>query len=78
VKTAISIPDPIYKRAEQAARRLGVTRSRLYSVAIEDYLRRHAEDGVVEELNAVYGDLREPLDPLLAELQSRSLPKEEW
>ena len=78
VKTAVSIPDPIYHRAESAARRLRMSRSHLYSVAIEEYLQRHADAEIVERLNAVYGALEETLDPVLAEAQSRSLPRERW
>ena len=78
VKTAVSIPDPIYRQAEEAARRLRVSRSHLYSAAIEEYLRRHTDDEIVERLNAVHGALQETIDPVLAEAQSRSLPLERW
>lgn len=78
VKTAVSIPDPVYERAEKVARRLGVTRSRLYSLAIADYLRRHSEEEILAALDAVYGGLSETLDPVLAEVQARSLAREEW
>ncbi len=78
VKTAISIPDSIYQRAEKAARRLRITRSRLYSTAVEEYLQRHSDDQIVERLNALHGALQETLDPQLAEMQSRSLPQERW
>jgi predicted transcriptional regulator len=78
MKTAVSIPDPIYRRAEKAARQLGVSRSRLYSTAIAEYLQRHTDDQIVEQLNAIHGALQETLDPVLAEAQSRSLPQERW
>ena len=78
VKTAISIPDSIYRQAEKTARRLRISRSRLYSTAIQEYLRRHADGEIVERLNAVYGSFQEAVDPVLAEAQSRSLPQERW
>ena len=78
MKTAISIPDSIYRRAERAARRLRISRSRLYSTAIEEYLQRHTDEEIVQRLNAVYGPLQETIDPVLAEAQSRSLPQERW
>ena len=78
MKTAVSIPDPIYRRAEKAARQLRVSRSRLYSTAIAEYLQRHTDEQIVEQLNALHGALQETLDPMLAEAQSRSLPQERW
>lgn len=38
VKTAISIPDPIFARAEKARRKLKLSRSELYARAVERYL----------------------------------------
>jgi len=35
MKTAISLPDELFKAAEFPARRLGVSRSRLYATALE-------------------------------------------
>lgn len=45
MKTAISIPDPVFREAERAARRLKVSRSELYRLALEAFLsgQRDAE-----------------------------------
>src|SRR5262245_42454497 len=53
MKTAISIPDPIFREAERLARRLKKSRSQLYAEAMADYLRRHDPDAVTEALNRV-------------------------
>ncbi len=80
MKTAISIPDDVFEAAEQLARRLGTSRSELYTAAIRTYLEHHRGAGVTERLNAVYGPEPElsELDPVLRALQSRSVPKDEW
>ncbi len=39
MKTAISILDEIFKKAERLARRLGISRSQLYAHAVEDYVK---------------------------------------
>jgi metal-responsive CopG/Arc/MetJ family transcriptional regulator len=39
MKTSVSIPDRIYHAAERAAKREDVTRSRLYSTALDDFLK---------------------------------------
>ena len=58
VKTAVSMPDDLYDRAERAARRLRRSRSALYADALAEYLDRHHvdDDAVSEALDAVYGD----------------------
>ncbi len=54
VKTAISIPASIFKGAEKLARRLGITRSELYSTAVSEYLKEHRDDMVTRKLDEVY------------------------
>ena len=78
MKTAISIPDPLFDAAEEAAVRMGVSRSRLYAQALADYLANHRYDQVTETLNRVYAARDSTLDPVLAALQSMSLPEEDW
>jgi len=78
MKTAISIPDKVFKSAEQLAGRLGVSRSRLYVDALKRYLERYEDNLVTEKLNAVYGKTASKLDDALTSMQTRSLPKEKW
>ena len=80
MKTAISIPDPIFEAAEKLAQRLGMSRSQLYSTAIEALIEKYRYGGVTEQLNAVYEASPEAgrLEPDVEELQSRSLIGKEW
>jgi predicted transcriptional regulator len=41
VKTAISIPDDLFHQVEACSRRLRISRSRLFTDAVRDYLARH-------------------------------------
>lgn len=80
MKTAISLPDPLFEAAERLARQLGKSRSQLYAEALREYLERHRDEDITRRLNEIYDaepELAE-LDPILAALQYRSLPKEEW
>ena len=54
VKTAISLPDALYHRAERVAQQFGRTRSALYAEALEAYLDA-AEDA--DEVTAILDDL---------------------
>jgi antitoxin MazE6 len=42
MKTAISIPDDLYREVEACSRRLKVSRSRFFATAAREYLARHA------------------------------------
>jgi metal-responsive CopG/Arc/MetJ family transcriptional regulator len=55
MKTAISLSDTLFEVAEQTAQYMGVSRSRLYANALEDYLARHNGDMITQKLNEVYG-----------------------
>jgi len=78
MKTAISIPDPLFAAAERVADRLGISRSELYAKALADYVYRHREDQVTKALNNLYEHQPSSLDPVLKTLQFSSLPKEDW
>jgi metal-responsive CopG/Arc/MetJ family transcriptional regulator len=78
MKTAISIPDKIFRSADSLARRLGISRSQLYSTAISEYLTKHQSKQITEKLNSIYTEEDSSLPPSLILLQSRSLPHEEW
>jgi hypothetical protein len=80
MKTAISIADPIFDAAEKLARRLGISRSQLYSTAIDAFIEKYRYSGVTEQLNAVYKANPEGgrLEQEVEELQSQSLTQEGW
>jgi len=75
MKTAISIPDPIFRAAEELARRLGLSRSELYSRAVAALVQKHGDESVTQRLDAIYGSEDSSLDPVLARLQHASLKK---
>ena len=77
MKTAISIPDPVFQAAECLAQRLGMSRSQLYSKAILEFTKSHKNQNITEKLNSIYSDETE-FDKELHEMQLRSIPKENW
>jgi metal-responsive CopG/Arc/MetJ family transcriptional regulator len=78
MKTAISIPDPLFEQAEQFARNNGLSRSELFARAIQLYLQTYHNQGITEALNQVYAEESSALDPAFAAAQARTLPKEDW
>jgi metal-responsive CopG/Arc/MetJ family transcriptional regulator len=78
MKTAVSVPDDLFRLAEAAARRLRVSRSQLYATAISEFLNRRQGDSVTERLNEVYSRLPAEVDGALHHAQLRSLEKDSW
>lgn len=78
MKTAISIPDPLFNAAEREAARRKVSRSRFYSMAVAAYLKSQRASRVKKVLDSVYATEDSALDPTLDRLQSEVLGREDW
>src|ERR1700727_3220583 len=80
MKTAISIPDSLFEEADRLAKRRGWSRSELYANAVTAYVNSERFSGVREKLDSVYGATEKDfaIDPLLADAQAQSLPREKW
>jgi len=78
MKTAVSIPDEVFAKAERLARRSKRSRSELFSAALSEYVARHAPDEVTEAMNRVCADINEPTDGLLATAGRRVIERSEW
>ncbi|WP_177418985.1 hypothetical protein [endosymbiont of Lamellibrachia barhami] len=78
MKTAISIPDPIFQAAENMAHHLGMSRSELFSTAISEYMNNHKYLDVTESLNSIYGEASSALDTELISMQLKSIQEDEW
>lgn len=78
MKTAISIPDHLFEAAEQFAKRMGLSRSELYAVAVQEYLQAHKREQITQQLDAVYADADSSLEPIFVKLQAYTLSKDNW
>lgn len=82
MKTAISIVDNIYNTAEKLAQRLEISRSELYSRALQAYIEEHypEDNEITKRLNQIYdsGESDSRVDPLLLQAQLSTLSKEDW
>jgi metal-responsive CopG/Arc/MetJ family transcriptional regulator len=75
MKTAISVREPIFQRAEKFARREKMSRSQLFSDAVEEYLDRREidEEGIIARINAVCADVDPSVDPMIKKYQYERL-----
>jgi predicted transcriptional regulator len=78
MKTAVSIPDDVYMRAEQLAEQTKRSRSRLYSDALGEYLARHGIDSVTAGMNEALAGIDESPDAFLAAANRSVLGRSEW
>ncbi|MGB9687016.1 MAG: ChpI protein [Rectinema subterraneum] len=59
MKTAISLPEGLYKEAEKTAKALGIPRSQLFAKALQEFIARHTKDTITEDLNKVYSNQKQ-------------------
>lgn len=81
MKTAISIDNGLLQEADATARRMGLSRSRLFALAVRDFLKRKRREQMLRQLNEVYAAGMEPAEkPLLKAIKAkvRRTVKERW
>ncbi len=81
MKTAISIEDGLLQEADETARRMGLSRSRLFALAVGDYLQRQRREQMLLRLNEVYSEGVEPAETRLLKgikAKVRRAVKERW
>lgn len=78
MKTAISIPDPIARSAEQLAKDLEKPLDRLYADAVAEYVARHDPASLTERIDEVCSEVETRLDPFVAEASRQGLKRNAW
>lgn len=78
MKTAISVPNPLFDLAEELAKQLQISRSELYAKALAEYVRAYHRTHITERLNQIYALENSSPDPVLSQLQFAAMHKEEW
>jgi metal-responsive CopG/Arc/MetJ family transcriptional regulator len=54
METAITLSDTLFEKAEQTAHYMGIPRSKLFAIAVEDYINRYNGEMITQKLNEVY------------------------
>ncbi len=81
IKTAISIEKALFDQAENIAREMKVSRSGLFALALQDFIRHHQNKRLIEGINEAYNDMQdadeqERLRKMLR--KQRKVVKGEW
>lgn len=81
IKTAISIREPLFKQVEALASELNVSRSKIFVLAVEEFIKKYQNRQLLEEINRAYEDLPDATEQLhleIARKQQRKLVEGEW
>lgn len=84
MKTAVSVPDSVFRQAERLAQRTGRSRSEIYSTALREYVARHDRDEVATAVDRVLATLRaedgheSEADGFVSRAARRTLADVEW
>ena len=78
MKTAISLPDALFEKAERLAANLGLNRSQLFARALEAYIERYDNEAVTDRLNQVYAVEQASMDEVMLEMQIKTFGDEGW
>lgn len=73
MKTAVSLPDKLFKIAEETALKLKIPRSQLFARALEEFIQRHSREDVTEKLNEIYSSADSGIDPFVLKMQEKTI-----
>jgi len=76
MEKATSIPDQVFSQANRFAHHRKMTRSALFTIAVDEIFQHHKQEDFTKRLNEVYTKEYSSLDPVLDQLQALSLPLE--
>ena len=72
VKATISLPKALFDQADILARHLHISRSRLFVLALEDYIHRQQNRELLAKINAAYADEPNPAEDTLRQAARRT------
>jgi len=72
VKTAVSIEESLFREADQLAREMKVSRSKLVAQAIREYLARRRAEELTRKIREAYADFPDEEDEAFFRLANAS------
>jgi metal-responsive CopG/Arc/MetJ family transcriptional regulator len=81
IKTAISIEKNLFDQAENIARTMKVSRSKLFVIALQEFIEHQKNKEMLAKINAAYSDKPDATEQALrrkSRQQHRRIVKGEW
>ncbi len=78
MKTAVSIPDELFRKADELAGRMGKSRSEVYRDALADYVSRRDPAAVTRALDEIADEISTEEQAFTTAAARRTLAQSEW
>lgn len=78
MKTAISVRDSLFQKAEKYAKDAKMSRSQLFSNAVEEYLAKREKEDLIAKINRACEKVDTSLEPAIRQYQSQNIKREKW
>ena len=82
VKTAISLHESLYNEVNKLAKEMHVSRSKLFVMAVEDFIKKQENKNLLEQINKAFTDQPDSdelkIHSEMRKKQLKNLEKEEW
>ena len=69
IKTAISIDKPLFEEVDELARELNTSRSRIFSLAAQEFVDRHKNQKLLQAINEAYEDMPDKKEEALSSMR---------
>lgn len=77
-KTAISVPQDVFKLSEKLAKKMKISRSAVYALGIKKLNEELDRKAMIDRINRVCAEVDTSVDPVLREYTFRKLRRAEW
>jgi metal-responsive CopG/Arc/MetJ family transcriptional regulator len=80
-KTAISLDEELFNEVDKMAKKMKISRSKLFVIAIRDFLKKSENQALFEKLNAAYSDSQTEEKEVSKRMKSKRLAhteQESW
>jgi metal-responsive CopG/Arc/MetJ family transcriptional regulator len=82
VKTAISVERKLFEQVNQLAKEMHISRSRLFVLAVVDYVQKYENQKLLARINATYDDIPSDeelkVSQAMKKRQSRTVQTDQW
>lgn len=81
IKTAISIKKPLFDQVDALADELDMSRSGLFALAVQEFILRHKNQKMLQDLNDAYDDIPDSREKnLMSHMRSQhyQMVKDQW
>lgn len=82
VKTAISLQEKLFKEVNKLAEELHVSRSKLFVMAVQDFIKKTENQNLLSQINNAFSDQADTeeikLQGKMRQKQAKNLEREPW